>query len=222
MTTTNPQGMSVQALYRLFREDKLYVNRRYQRKLVWTVAEKQALIESIQRGYPIPLILLADRVGRPGAYEIIDGMQRLDAIFKFIEDSFDVGGRYFDVRELARARQLADEGAIVAVRDQPLLSRDECAQLLEYQLAVTIYPAPSEESVWEVFRRINSNGRHLSPHETRQAGVLTPFADVVRRLASEIRGDASKDTLLLSEMPTVSIDSPRTRQGYGVHAEETL
>jgi hypothetical protein len=31
MGTTNPTGMSVQALYRLFREDKLFVNRRYQR-----------------------------------------------------------------------------------------------------------------------------------------------------------------------------------------------
>jgi uncharacterized protein with ParB-like and HNH nuclease domain len=48
MAATSPTGMSVQALYRLFREDRLFVNRKYQRKLVWTIEEKQALIDSIR------------------------------------------------------------------------------------------------------------------------------------------------------------------------------
>lgn len=41
------QPTSVQSAYTLYREDKLFVNRRYQRKLVWTLEEKQKLIESI-------------------------------------------------------------------------------------------------------------------------------------------------------------------------------
>ena len=84
-----PQGRPVQAMYREYREGKLLVNRRYQRKLVWTLDEKQALIDSITKGYPIPLILLAERpdVHGTGVYEIIDGLQRLNAIFTFIEDS---------------------------------------------------------------------------------------------------------------------------------------
>ena len=40
------QPMSIQSVYTWYREDKLYVNRRYQRKLVWTLEEKQKLIES--------------------------------------------------------------------------------------------------------------------------------------------------------------------------------
>lgn len=39
-----PRGMSIQEAYRLYREGSLLVNRRYQRKLVWTVAEKERLI----------------------------------------------------------------------------------------------------------------------------------------------------------------------------------
>jgi uncharacterized protein with ParB-like and HNH nuclease domain len=77
-----PRGMSVQEAYRLFRDDRLIVNRKYQRKLVWTLAEKQHLIDSLIKDYPIPLILLADASdGGSTYYEIMDGMQRLNAIY---------------------------------------------------------------------------------------------------------------------------------------------
>jgi hypothetical protein len=54
-----PRGMSIQEAYRLFRDDSFIVNRKYQRKLVWTVEEKEFLVDSILNGLPIPLILLA-------------------------------------------------------------------------------------------------------------------------------------------------------------------
>lgn len=50
--------------------------------------------------------------------------------------------------------------------------------------------------------------------------MLDNFADVVRKLSSEIRGDSSKDILELSEMPQISIDSNRENIGYGLTAEE--
>jgi len=47
MAELTPQSISIQTLYSWYREGKLFVNRRYQRKLVWTLLEKQKLIESI-------------------------------------------------------------------------------------------------------------------------------------------------------------------------------
>jgi uncharacterized protein with ParB-like and HNH nuclease domain len=61
MMAVSPQGMSVQALYRAYRDGQLVVNRQYQRKLVWTVSEKQSLIDSILKDYPLPLFLLAEK-----------------------------------------------------------------------------------------------------------------------------------------------------------------
>ncbi len=92
-----PQGRAVQAMYRDYREEKLLVNRKYQRKLVWTVEEKRRLIDSILNGYPIPLILLAERpdLHGPGRFEIIDGIQRLHAIFTFIEHAYDLESTEF-------------------------------------------------------------------------------------------------------------------------------
>lgn len=107
-----PRGMNVTEAYRHYRSGSLLVNRKYQRKLVWTVAEKERLIGSILKGYPIPLILLAERpqMYGSGKYEIIDGMQRLNAIFSFIENSFVFEGEYFDIDEFSYAKQLADNG----------------------------------------------------------------------------------------------------------------
>ena len=85
----SPKGLSIQTMYREYRDGRLIVNRQYQRKLVWTVSEKVKLIDSIMLNYPIPLILLAEKSTADGAaaptLEVIDGMQRLNAIFSFIE-----------------------------------------------------------------------------------------------------------------------------------------
>jgi hypothetical protein len=223
--STAPRGMSVQEGYRLYREQAIFVNRRYQRKLVWTEAEKARLIESILNGFPIPLILLAERsrTGGPANYEVIDGLQRMNAIFSFIENAFSVGGRYFDVNEFARAKQIAEAGTFsVAPTAQPRLPREECANFLDYQLAVTIYTPSDEEQITDVFGRINSGGKQLSDQEKRQAGLISPFAMLVRRVAAEIRGDASKEVLPLADMPEISIDSRRARQNYGLTAEDTF
>ncbi len=218
-----PRGMSIQEAYRLFRDEALVVNRRYQRKLVWMVEEKQLLVDSILENFPIPLILLATRAESSGRtrLEILDGMQRLDAIFSFIEQKFTFGDRHFDLGEFARARQAAEEGHFTPVTGVPFINPKACADFLDYQLAVTIFPPQSEKQVTAVFSRVNASGRQLSTQEKRQAGVINPFADLVRRIGSEIRGDVSSELVNLSNMPSVSIDSARERQNYGVHADET-
>ena len=218
-----PRGMSVQEAYRLYRSGNLLVNRKYQRKLVWPEQEKAELIDTILRGYPIPLILLAERpsIHGPGRYEILDGVQRLNAIFSFIENHYPVNDKYFDVNEFTRAKQLSDEGVFsVAEEDKPRLDERECANILDYQLAVTTFSAFGDEEVTEVFGRINSRGRQLSDQERRQAGVINIFGELARKNSAEIRGDASKEILLLSQMPEISIETSRTKQHYGLRAED--
>ena len=209
----------------MYRSDSFMVNRKYQRKLVWTEAEKQRLIDSILRGYPIPLILLAERVHMygNGKYEILDGLQRLNAIFGFIENQFAVSEEWFDLEQLARAKQLAEQGEFVAAdAGARRLSAQSCAAFLDYQLAVTIYPAMDEDTTVEVFGRINSGGKQLSDQERRQAGVAGGFGSLVRKISSELRGDSSAEVLELSKMPEISIDSARAPQKYGLKADDIV
>jgi hypothetical protein len=221
-----PKGISVLELYRWYRTQKLIVNRRYQRKLVWTKAEKALLIDSLLLNYPIPLILLGASKTTEGedVYEIIDGMQRLNAIFSFIENKFAVNDKYFDVTKHPFAYELSQAGVFEPVNAEAstFLDSDACAKFLEYSLAVTIYQATSITEIENIFNRINSNGKHLSPQEVRQAGVTTKFSGLVRSLASEIRGDVSREELPLTDMPEISIDSRSIDLGYGVGAEDTF
>lgn len=150
-------------------------------------------------------------------------MQRLNAICGFIENIFTFENKYFDIDEFSYAKQLADENIFQTAEENTLrLSRKECADILDYQLAVTIYTAMEENDITEVFGRINSSGKHLSTQKRRQAGVTTPFAEVVRTIAMKLRGDDTKKTLSLFNMPQISIDSGQSHQGYGIQAEDTL
>lgn len=214
-----PRGMSLQEAYRNYSEGKFLVNRKYQRKLVWTVDEKEFLIDSILNNLPIPLILLAQT--EDGKLEIIDGLQRLNAIMSFIENRFSINGKYFDIEQSSRAKQSSEEGLFKPITEKELLlAPKQCANFLDYQLAITIYPTAKEAEITDIFGRINSGGKQLSPQEKRQAGMVDNLADTIRKVSSEIRGDSSKDLLNLSEMPEISIDSNREKIGYGLIADE--
>lgn len=49
-----------------------------------------------------------------------------------------------------------------------VLEEKSCANFLDYQLAVTSYQVMSEETIIEVFGRINSSGKRLSNQERRK------------------------------------------------------
>ena len=54
------KGDSIERVYGQYADRRYSVNRRYQRKLIWTLEEKVNFIDSIVRGYPVPIILLAE------------------------------------------------------------------------------------------------------------------------------------------------------------------
>jgi Protein of unknown function DUF262/Putative DNA-binding domain len=217
------QPTSVQSVYTWYTEDKLYVNRRYQRKLVWTLEEKQKLIESILKRYPVPAILIAERDGFPGTYEIIDGLQRLQAIVSFIEMSFfTLEGKYFDLNYFPTAKSRADEGLFTPSEAKLSLSQREVSTLLDYTLALSVMRNTTEAEVNDVFDRINTFGRRLSDQERRQSGIQNDFSVMVRKIACTLRGDETADVLPLKSMPSISIDLPMTKHGYTVKAEEVF
>lgn len=127
----SPRGMSIQEAYRLYADNKLTVNRRYQRKLVWSESEKRHLIDSIEKELPIPLFMLAkNKGGTSETFEIIDGMQRLNAIFSFIEHQFvDERDKCFDIEQFARAKLVRDAGVFSEYPENvSRLTPEECAK----------------------------------------------------------------------------------------------
>lgn len=207
---------NIQRIYGFYITNRLLVNRRYQRKLVWSIEEKSAFIDSIMKGYPVPLILLAELNNDENTtFEIIDGMQRLNAMVSFIEGEFSVNGEYFDLEAMAESKLMYDRKEII--QNEPKMNREICTDIASYVLPLSIYKMESEEQIDEIFRRINSNGKHLSKQEIRQAGSTSLFANMVRELSSEIRGDSSlRERLLLNDMKNISITNRELNYGINV------
>lgn len=210
------KGESIERIYSYYTQQRLSVNRRYQRKLIWTLDEKRQFIDSIILGYPVPIILLAENKSATSSdFEIIDGMQRLNAVISFIENEYKVGEKYFDLNTMAITKAMLDSEKLT--QKSPMLDRDTCVRIASYLLPLSIYEFSVSSDVDQVFRRINSGGRQLSRHELRTAGATGHFATAVRTLATKVRGDVSgSEVLKLNEMKKISITNRDLEYGLDV------
>jgi hypothetical protein len=84
--TAVPEPVTAKAdVWHIFQltKKKLNLTPSYQRGDVWRTGDRQALIESILRGIPLPSIILL-RTGGTTPHDVVDGKQRLTAILRFV------------------------------------------------------------------------------------------------------------------------------------------
>lgn len=211
------QGQSITQVYNQFSTNLFLVNRKYQRKLCWTIEEKRNFIDTIINNLPVPLFLLAEREENGiKSFEIIDGMQRLDAIFSLINQKYSLKDGFFNLESMPDTIVMVREEKLV--QRIPVLSLDTCRRIANYLLPVSISVYEDQLKIEESFKRINSTGKHLSPQELRQAGADGKFSELIRTISSEIRGDISNDRLLLNEMSKISLSNYRLN--YGIYIND--
>lgn len=207
-----------------YKKDLFYVNRKYQRKLVWTLDEKKSLIDTIFRKYPIPMFLIASYIDKNELnnqlkWEIIDGLQRINAIVSFIDGDFKINfyGHYgyFNLDALTGYGKRASDGIIE--QHTPPLPLDICENFLDYELSLSV-TGKEDSEVEEIFRRINSTGHKLSKQDLRQAGVTGNFSDLVRKTATYMRGDYSDNDLIkLIEISNYSLNNEDLHYGININ-----
>lgn len=208
----------VQRVFELYLDNKLVVNRRYQRKLVWTVDEKEKFIDSLASGYPIPMILTAKQEGDgvdSGSLEILDGLQRLNAITSFLECDFSLNGSYFDLDTTSLTKNLKDKGLLE--QKKPLLDAKVCSSILNYQIPFLTTHINTPQFIDETFRRINTGGRRLSMQDVRQAGSLGIVPETINKISNYVRKDSSRtDIVTLRNMKSISIGDDTLNYGINI------
>ena len=70
------------------KKDKIDTYPDYQRPAVWSTAQKQQLMDTIIQGYDVPKLYLRQPNIKVEAYEVVDGQQRLGAIFDFVAEKY--------------------------------------------------------------------------------------------------------------------------------------
>jgi hypothetical protein len=94
----NEGGISVKMRLRSRALDKVYKRRdRYeipdwQREEVWGTGKKQKLIDSVLRGWKLPKFYLLKTSDSPEEFEVLDGQQRLSAIWEFMDNELELSG----------------------------------------------------------------------------------------------------------------------------------
>ncbi len=153
------------------RREKTNVNPHYQRGSVWTEKNNQLLIDSMLRGYDIPKIYLTNSSNNNYEYEVIDGQQRLRAIWGFYSDDYALG---------EESRNLLNEDLFgKKYSELPSNTQDKLA---EYQLSIVIIEDSNDEEIRDLFLRLQE-GKTLSPPEKRNAmvGEMRDFIDALSK-----------------------------------------
>src|SRR5882672_3170800 len=165
-----PTTKDVALLRQLHESGQLILKPEFQRNSVWPKAAKAYLIDTIINDRPVPLLFLqrarSSESGKP-TYYVIDGQQRLRAIFDFLED---------------RLRLVESRGRLHNKLYSELHSRFQ-DQIQNYDLMVDELIGYSEKDMRDIFVRMNKYVVKAVPQEIRYAQKPGAFADFVELLA---------------------------------------
>ncbi len=177
---SDQKPMTVEKLLQLHAEDMLKANPEYQRGRVWSQDNKRKLIDSIFRGYPLPLFYLHQVESVVGPFkntrfEIIDGQQRLNALHDFRQGAFKTFEPMTDTK--ARFPEFIKRLPCPwAKQDFSSLSAELQNQFLQTQLNVAFITTDNKDESRDLFVRLQA-GLPLTPQEKRDAwpGQFTDF-----------------------------------------------
>ena len=143
---------------------KLDIRPPYQREFVYKDKQRNAVVETINQGFPLNVMYWAVR--DDGTYEIIDGQQRTISVAQYVTGDYSLDGRFFDN-----------------------LQDDERERILDYSLQVYFCEGrPSEKLAW--FEIVNIAGVKLEAQELRNAVYAGPWVSDAKRYFSRSGGPA--------------------------------
>ena len=124
-------------------QGKLDIRPPYQREFVYGDKERNAVINTVQKDFPLNVMYWAVR--EDGNFEIIDGQQRTISLCQYVNNDFSINGLAFHN-----------------------LPKDKQEQILEYKLMVYFCSGTDSEKL-DWFQTINIAGKELTNQELRNA-----------------------------------------------------
>lgn len=164
MYTFNIESKTVADFWGLYNRDELILRPEYQRKIVWPQEAKESLMESILKGYPIPEIYLEYSTDADGnqTVAVVDGQQRLSALLEFLSNKYSL-------------KTLDDPN--FADKKFEELPEEVRTKFFQYTFPIRKLLNLEDETVREIFARVNRVNMTLTPQELRNARMPGPFMD---------------------------------------------
>jgi len=141
---------------------KLDIRPPYQREFIYKEKERNAVIDTVTKGFPLNVMYWAVRAD--GNFEIIDGQQRTISICQYVNGDFSVDG--------------------LAIHNLP---KDKKEQILNYELSVYQCKGKDSERL-DWFETINIAGKVLTPQELKNAVYSGSWVSDAKRYFSRATG----------------------------------
>lgn len=179
---------TIETIVTQMRKGRIDLNPKFQRRSAWADAVKGRFIESAILAYPIPQIVLAERLDRRGQFFVIDGKQRLLALRQFYAGGGRVEDDAFQPLRLPSLTVLSDLKNFTIARLES--ERSDLFDAFENHTirTVVIRNWGSDDFLFTLFLRLNTGSVPLSPQELRQALVPGDFVDFVDEASGDSPG----------------------------------
>lgn len=175
------QPYTVDLLLSRLDDDALNLSPEFQRRAnLWTDTKQSQLIESLLLKIPLPSIYVSE--DQDGVFSVVDGLQRLSAISRFVDVTLLSKKLHMKVQGL----RLQDLESLKEFEGNAFEELPKALQrrIRETQLTVHVIRAGTPNSVkFNIFARINQGGLPLTPQEIRNALYPGPARDWLRKLA---------------------------------------
>lgn len=154
----------------------------FQRNSVWSSKAKSFFLDSVVRGFPVPLVFIQDQTDEK-TYEpkriVIDGQQRIRTLLAYVDP------------RCLRDREPSDDFKVLAMHNEDLAGKNFAQlpeelreRILNFQFSVHVLPSTTSHSVLlELFARMNSTGLKLNAQELRNAEFSGAFKQASSSLA---------------------------------------
>jgi len=128
---------------------KLDIRPKYQREFVYKEKQRDAVIETVKKGFPLNVMYWMIR--DDGGYEVLDGQQRTISIGQYVNGDFSLNNRFFHN-----------------------LTKEEQDKILDYELMIYLCEGTDKERI-DWFTVINTYGEKVNDQEIRNAVYAGPW-----------------------------------------------
>ncbi len=160
---TQAYDKSVRDLVTMIDDGDIDLDPDYQRNYLWDNKKASLLIESILLNIPIPVIYVAEN--EESQWNVIDGLQRLNSLFRFFKNEF----------KLSKLEVLNELNGLTYHNLPPKAKRMLCNGMFR---VVVLLAETHPEIKYDVFMRLNTGSVKLSEQELRNClyrGSLNQF-----------------------------------------------
>jgi Protein of unknown function DUF262 len=185
--------LSLQSVADMVASGAIDINPKYQRRERWDDEKNSGLIESFLLNIPVPPIYLAE--DEYGVYSVIDGKQRVSAIYKFLKGNLTL-------KNLVKFSELEN----LSFSELPK-SLSNALRIRPYLRVVTLLRQSDPDLKHEVFLRLNKAGVALNAQEIRNVAFRGKFNDLLFDLSDlpylKAQLNSTPDSKIYREMTDV-------------------